>query len=83
MALKSVDSQHFYIDDRLIDMVWIKHHAGELVNAANYHEINRSLHWLTRLAQRLAEGRVAEDDEAATEIAKKRLANLGLHWYLD
>ncbi|GAB4427824.1 MAG: hypothetical protein Kow0031_07920 [Anaerolineae bacterium] len=83
MALKSVDSQHFYINDRLIDMVWIKRHAGELVNAANYHEINRSLHWLTRLAQRLAEGSVAESDVAAEAAAKKRLANLGLHYYLD
>ncbi len=82
MALKSVDSQHFYIDDRLIDMVWINRHAGELVNAANYHEINRSLHWLNRLAQRLAEGRVAETDAEAEAAAKKRLTNLGLNWYL-
>jgi hypothetical protein len=82
MALKSVDSQHFYIDGRLIDMVWINRHAGELVNAANYHEINRSLHWLNRLAQRLAEGRVAETDAEAEAAAKKRLTNLGLNWYL-
>jgi len=80
MALKTVDEQHFYIDDRLVDLVWIKRHAGELVNAANYHEITRSLHWLNRLAQRLAAGEVRAADELT---AKKRLAALGLDWYLD
>jgi len=80
VSLKSVDDKHFYLDDRLIDLVWIERHANELVNAANYHEINRSLNWLKKLARRLAAGNSAENDELQV---RRRLSLLGLGWYLE
>ena len=79
MPLKSVDDKHFYVDDRLIDTIWIERHANNLVNAANYHEVNRSINWLKKLGRRLAAGDERVDDE---KNVKKRLATLGLDYYL-
>ena len=77
MSLKGVDEKHFYVDGKLIDLVWINHHAKTLINAANYHEMNRSLHWIRKLAERLATGDERVDDEREL---RKRLATLGLDW---
>ena len=79
MTLKTVDDEHFYIDDRLIDTIWIERHANNLVNAANYHEVNRSINWLKKLARRLAASDERDDDE---KNVKKRLVTLGLDYYL-
>jgi len=79
MTLKSVDDKHFYVDDRLIDTIWIERHANNLVNAANYHEVNRSINWLKKFARRLAAGDERVDDE---KNVKKRLVTLGLDYYL-
>jgi hypothetical protein len=79
MSLKGVDPKHFYVDDKLIDLVWITHHANTLVNAANYHEINRAMHWLRKLAERLAEGRHKPGDEQGV---RQRLATLGLGYII-
>ena len=62
MTLKSVDDKHFYVDDRLIDTIWIERHANNLVNAANYHEENRRINWLKKLPRRLAAGDERVDD---------------------
>jgi hypothetical protein len=80
MPLHPIDEQHFYLDGKLIDLVWINHNAKKQTNAANYHEISRSLRWLNKLAARLVAGDVAGEDE---QFARKRLAILGLDWYLD
>lgn len=80
MPLKTIDEKHFYLDDRLIDLIWIHRHANTLINAANYHEVNRSLNWLNGLAHRLARGEERESDEA---MVRKRLTALGLDWYLE
>ena len=80
MSLKPIDKQHFYLDDRLIDLVWISHKAKHQTNAANYHQMNRSLSWLNKLARRLLTDETRADDE---QKARKRLAILGLDWYLE
>ena len=80
MSLKPIDKHHFYLNDQLIDLVWIAHKAGRQTNAANYHDINRSLSWLNKLASRLLAGEIRNDDERGV---RKRLAILGLEWYLD
>ena len=77
MGLRGVDEKHFYVGARLIDLVWINHHSKTLINAANYHEMNRSLHWIRKLAERLAVGNERVGDE--TEL-RQRLATLGLEW---
>ena len=77
MGLKGVDDKHFYVDGNLIDLVWINHHAKTLINAANYHEMNRSLHWIRKLAERLAIGHERADDEREL---RQRLTTLGLDW---
>lgn len=79
MTLKSVDDKHFYVDDRLIDTIWIERHGNNLVNAANYHDVNRSINWLKAAARRLAAGEERVDDE---KNVRKRLAALGLDYYL-
>ena len=79
MTLKSVGDKHFYVDDRLIDTIWIERHGNNLVNAANYHEVNRSINWLKTAARRLAAGDERPNDE--TNV-RKRLATLGLDYYL-
>ena len=80
MSLKPVDKHHFYLDDQLIDLVWIAHKARQQTNAANYHDMNRSLNWLNKLASRLLAGEIRDDDEQGV---KKRLVILGLEWYLN
>ncbi len=80
MALKPIDRQHFYLDDKLIDLVWIAHQVKKQTNAANYHEMNRGLNWLNKLAQRLLVNEINEADE---HLARKRLDILGLGWYLE
>jgi hypothetical protein len=78
MALQSIDDQHFYIDDRLIDLNRISFNAKKQINAANYHEIQRHLNWLKKLARRLAAGQSEADDEAS---ARRRLTALGYGFY--
>lgn len=80
MPLKPLDRQHFYLDDTLIDLVWIAHQVKKQTNAANYHEMNRSLNWLNKLAHRLLSGNTSDDDE---RLACKRLEALGVSWYLE
>jgi hypothetical protein len=80
MTLKPIDKHHFYLDDKLIDLVWIGHKARRQTNAANYHEMNRSLNWLNKLASRLMLGEIRDGDEQGVQ---RRLAILGLEWYLD
>jgi hypothetical protein len=80
MALKSIDDQHFYIDDRLIDLNRIGFNAKKQINAANYHDVQRNLNWLKKLARRLAVGQPADDDEA---LARRRLTDLGYGFYFE
>ena len=80
MPLKPVDKQHFYLDDTLIDLVWIAHQVKKQTNAANYHEMNRGLNWLNKLAERLLTDNFTEEDE---RLARKRLEILGVSWYLE
>jgi hypothetical protein len=80
MVLKALDEHHFYIDEKLVDLVWIGYQAKKQINAANYHDINRHLNWLSKLAERLVVHDVDERDE---RVVKKRLVALGLGWYLD
>ena len=80
MALKPIDRQHFYLDDKLIDLVWIAHQVKKQTNAANYHEMNRGLNWLNKLAHRLSADETNENNEY---VARKRLSTLGLDWYLE
>ena len=80
MALKAMDEQHFYLDDKLIDLVWIGYQAKKQINAANYHDMNRHLKWLNSFAVRLLTDDINDNDE---RIAKKRLSGLGLGWYLE
>ena len=80
MTLKALDAQHFYIDEQLIDLVWIGHHAKKQITAANYHDMVRNLRWLHKLAQRLLADNIDPNDEP---MAKKRLAALGCGWYFE
>jgi hypothetical protein len=80
MTLKGIDPKHFYVDDKLIDLVWITHHANTLVNAANYHEVNRAMHWLRKLAERLVEGDERPGDEHGL---RRRLTTLGLAYIVQ
>ena len=80
MPLRSIDEQHFYLDDKLIDLVWIGHKTQKQINAANYHHMNRSLRWLNKLAARLVCGDVTQDDE---QQVRKQLTVLGLDWTLE
>ena len=80
MPLKPIDKQHFYLDDTLIDLVWIAHQVKKQTNAANYHEMNRGLNWLNKLAERLLTDNFTEEDE---RLARKRLEILGVSWYLE
>ncbi len=80
MVLKALDEQHFYIDDKLVDLVWIGYQTKKQINAANYHDVNRHLNWLNKLAERLLTNDVDERDE---RMVRKRLAALVLSWYFD
>ncbi|MCG3211529.1 MAG: hypothetical protein FOGNACKC_05175 [Anaerolineae bacterium] len=80
MALKPKDTLHFYVDDKLVDLVWINHHIQQQTNAANYHEMTRTIGWLKKLAQRILDGRATDRDE---QTARKKLAAVGLNWYLE
>ncbi len=80
MPLKPIDAEHFYLNDKLIDLVWIGYQAKKQINAANYHDMNRSLNWLNQLAQRLLDDNVTDTDEL---IVRKRLEALGFGWSLD
>jgi len=79
VALQAIDHQHFYLDDRLIDLVWIGYHAGRQSNAANHHDIKRNLNWLANLARRLQTGNVDSRDE---RVARRKLKALGRGWDL-
>ncbi len=79
MTLKPIDTEHFYLNTKLIDLVWIGYHAQKQTNAANYHDMNRNLNWLNQLAQRLLDNDVTDTDEL---IARKRLEALGFGWSL-
>jgi hypothetical protein len=80
MALIPKDDFHFYVDDKLIDIIWISHNIQQQTNAANYHEMTRTIGWLKKLAQRLLDGRSTERDEVTV---RKKLAAVGLDWYLE
>jgi hypothetical protein len=80
MVLKTIDSQHFYLNERLIDLVWIAHQVRKKTTAANYHEMHRSLDWLKKCARRLSAGEATPNDEAT---AKKMLIVLGYGWYFE
>jgi hypothetical protein len=80
MTLKSLDDQHFYIDDRLIDLNRITFNTKKQINAANYHDMQRNLNWLKKLARRLTENPPEADDEA---IARRRLTELGYGFYFE
>lgn len=80
MTLKAVDEQHFYIDDKLVDLVWIGFQAKKQTNAANYHQMNRHLSWLNKLARRLLTNNITPKDE---QTARNRLTALGMGWYFD
>lgn len=80
MTLRAGDEQHFYIDAQLIDLVWIEHRVRKEINAANYHDRQRHLRWLHKLAGRLLAGHIEAQDEAA---ARRSLAALGFGWYFD
>jgi len=80
MTLKSIDPEHFYLDERLIDLAWIAHQVRKKTTAANYHEMNRSLNWLKKCARRLAANEATDTDEATV---KKMLIILGYGWYFD
>lgn len=79
MSLTPIDDKHFYLNDQLIDLVWIGYQAKLMTNAANYHDMNRSLNWLNKLARRLTAGQTTVEDESQ---ARRRLLTLGLDWYL-
>jgi hypothetical protein len=78
MTLTALDEQHFYIDEQLIDLVWISYHVKKQMTAANHHHINRHLNWLNDLATRLLKTHPDAEDE---RIAKKILNDLGYGWY--
>lgn len=80
MALSPLDEQHFYIDEQLIDLVWIAYHVKKQMTAANHHHINRHLNWLNDLAIRLIKSPSTEEDE---RLAKKILTDLGYGWYFE
>lgn len=80
MALIPKDDYHFYVDDKLIDLIWINHHIQQQTNAANYHAMTRTIGWLKKLAQRLLNGQATDRDETAL---RKKLAAVGLNWYLE
>jgi hypothetical protein len=80
MAFKPIDAQHFYIDDHLIDLVWISHQIRQQTNAANYHDKQRNLSWLHKFGRQLAAGNITEKDEAK---AREKLISLGYRWYFD
>ena len=80
MLFKSVDAQHFYIDNQLIDLVWISHQIRQQTNAANYHNKQRNLTWLQKFGRHLVEGNITEKDEAK---AKETLIALGYRWYFE
>ena len=78
--LRPVDGQHFYIDERLIDLAWIGHQVLHQTTAANYHEMHRNLRWLHQLADRLLNGQVTMEDEVD---ARRALSLLGYGWYFE
>ena len=80
MPCKSIDTQHFYIDDQLIDLVRIGHQIRQQTNAANYHDKQRNLSWLHKFARELAAGNITERDAAK---AKEKLIALGYRWYFE
>ena len=80
MTLKAVDEAHFYIDDHLIDLAWIGYQVRKKTTAANYHDMNRSLIWLQKLAVRLRAGEAEQADETT---ARKMLTTLGYGWYFE
>lgn len=80
MSLTPIDNQHFYIDDRLIDLAWINYQVKQQVNAANYHEKHRRLRWLNHFAARLTANEAVVEDEA---MVKDALIALGFGWYFE
>ncbi len=80
MTLKALDEKHFYINDKLVDLVWIGYHTHRRSSGANHHDVKRNLNWLSDLAERLLTGHVAQRDE---RLAKRRLSALGYDWSLQ
>jgi len=80
MILKAIDEQHFYLDERLIDLAWIGYQVRKKTTAANYHDMQRSLNWLNKLAVRLLAEEARPDDAA---LARKMLIVLGYGWYFE
>ncbi|HEX9925786.1 MAG TPA: hypothetical protein VGD99_24230 [Anaerolineae bacterium] len=80
MALTALDEQHFYVNEQLIDLVWIGYHVKKQMSAANHHDLNRRLNWLHDLANRLLTADTNEHDE---RTARKILRGLGYGWYFE
>lgn len=80
MTIKPIDAQHFYIDDQLIDLNWIRHQIKQQTTAANYHAMQRGIRWLTAFANRLMEHELQPNDEAQV---RQKLIDLGFGWYFE
>ena len=80
MPLRSIDPQHFYLDDQLIDLAWISHQIKQRTDAANFHEMQRNIRWLKAFAIRLSEDNIKLDEEAHV---KETLRILGFGWYFE
>ena len=80
MTLKSIDQEHFYLDDQLIDLAWIGYQIKQRTDAANFHDMQRNMRWLKAFAIRLAQDKTEAKEETQ---AKETLKRLGFGWYFE